>query len=151
MNKSKAADTITNRKLDKSKHYAEIWGHDDGVPRGARYEQNGLYYNQQGVCLGGTYKPADINDVKQDLEQAIRELAAENAELRRRLAAQGGELPAGESPQPPADGPKEPTEEELDREAIIAQLKQLNVSFPKKASTADLHKILQKELDSRNE
>lgn len=162
MSKTKAAtvektptNPHANRKLDKSKHYGEIWGRDDAIPANARYQQNGLYFDQQGNCLGGDYKPADIHDVKQDLEQTNRELAAENAELRRRLAAQGGELPAGNQSPAPAtnaeNAPQEPTEDELDRKAIISQLKQLNVSFPQKATTKELYAILQNELDSKQE
>jgi hypothetical protein len=147
-----------NRKLDKTKPYGEIWGRDDKIPASARYQQNGLYFDHGGNCLGGDYAPADVHDEKQDLQNVINEKDAEIAELKRRLAAQGGGSPSGAEvgkPSGPEGGetgkPEEPTEEELDRNAIIAQLKQLNVTFPKNSTTKQLHAILQNELDEKEE
>lgn len=148
------ANPHAQRKLDKTKHYGEIWGRDDKIPASARYQQNGLYFDHDGNCLGGDYAPADVHDEKRDMQEELNAKDDEIAELKRRLAAQGGELPADQASDKAAaatvaEQPAELNEEELDREAIIAQLKQLNVTYPKKATTKELYGILQTEIDSK--
>jgi hypothetical protein len=147
--KPAAVNPDAHRKLDRKKPYGEIWGRDDSIPAGAQYDQNGMYFDQQGNYLGGVYKPADKDDIANDLANQNAQLAAENAELRRQL----GIVPAAVTGVvlQQADKPEDPAPEELDREAIIAQLKSTGATFPKNASTKQLHAMLLAERDSKAE
>src|SRR5690606_38850015 len=107
--------------------YATIYGPDPNLPKGpngqlARYQQNGMYFDQAGNYISGKYEPADAEDIKRDL-------AEENARLKAELEA----LKKGQTDEP----------QPLNRDKIVAQLNELNVKFDGRSSTEKLYELLQ--------
>lgn len=123
-----------DRKLDKEKPYATLYGTDPNLPKGpkgqlARYQQNNMYFDQFGDYVAGEYKAADAKDFQRDLE-------AENARLRAELEQMKG-------------GKQEEKQEEteLNREKIIEQLKERSVKFDQRSTTQKLYDLLQSAID----
>lgn len=125
--------TEKQKTFNRSKPYGTITGFDPSLPKGAKYEQNGMMFDHNGVYLSGDYKPADIRDVTRDQADEIERLRAE-------LAAAKGQTPGVHT----ADS-KTP----LDRTAIIVQLNERGIKFPKTGTTEHLYKLLQEDIDNK--
>jgi hypothetical protein len=124
--------TAKQKIFDKTKPFGTISGHDESLPKGPKgelpkYEQNGMLFDHHGVYISGEYKPADVRDT-------VRDQADEIARLQRELA----EAKAGDK-----------GEQTLDRAAIVVQLDQLGVKWPKTGNTQTLYKLLQDTLDQQ--
>jgi len=118
------------KQFDKKKPYGTISGHDPDLPKGAKYEQNGMMFDHNFIYLEGEYTPADVRDHLRDKDEQIEE-------LKRQLEAS---KKGGTEPQPePKSG--------LDRAAIIKSLTDRDVKFPKTGTTEHLYKLLQDHID----
>lgn len=125
-----AKPTEKQKIFNRNKPYGTITGHDPDLPVGAKYEQNGMMFDHNGLYLSGDYQPAGVTDVNRDL-------ADENERLRAELAAAKGEK-----------GIKvQDAKQALDRTAIITQLNAKNIKFPKTGTTEHLYKLLQDATD----
>lgn len=120
------------RTLDRTRPFAEIWGRDDAIPYGAKYQQNNLYFDHEGKCLSpdSDYRPADTRDLLSDKDKEIARLRAE--------------LDQRNTPDPQKPDAAQST---LDRGAIVKKLTDMGVTFQKNAPTDKLYAILQAELD----
>lgn len=128
------------RTLNRNKPYGTIAGRPGGdIPTNAKYEQNGLYFDQFGSEVGGKYLPADDGDKVQDL-------AAENLALRKRIAELEGK-PLVNDGNPVTKEPEEHTEP-LDRMAILVQLQERNIKYHGGMKTEKLHQLLLDSLDA---
>lgn len=108
--------------FSKSKPFGTISGHDPSLPVGAMYEQNGMLYDHNGKYLSGEYKPGNAVDKVEDLEEQVKK-------LQQQLEAKAEGKP------------------ELDRPAIVAKLKELNVEFRGNDKTENLYDLLQAKID----
>ena len=110
------------RSLNRTKPFSTISGAFQVNGKQATYEQNGLYFNQNGEEIGGDYVEVDDGD-------RLENLAQENERLRAMLAE------------------KEEKKDGLDREEVIEQLEANNIPFDKRQKTKTLYKLLQEHLD----
>lgn len=122
------------RKLDKSRPFATLYGNDPNIKRGPngeqpKYQQNNMYFDQRGNYISGEYQPADSEDEKRDLAERNKQLEAELAALK-------------------AQQETETSEDDLDREKIVEQLQNLGVKVDGRLGTQKLYEQLQESLDS---
>lgn len=123
------SDDIKDRRLNRSKSYATIHGRPDACPNAA-FTQNGVYFDQQGMPLGGEYIAVDDQDVIESKDELIARLMAENAALK--------------SPEKVEDD----VPEELDREELMQACKEKGIKVIGNMKTETLYKKLQDHADS---
>lgn len=126
-----ANPTEKQKTFNRNKPYGTIVGFDPDLPKGAKYEQNGMMFDHNGVYLIGDYHPASTQDLVRDKDDEIARLQRELAEAK------------GQAPGIHVASAKQP----LDRTAIITQLNAKNIKFPKTGTTEHLYKLLQDAAD----
>lgn len=130
-NENELDPSIVDRRLNRSKPYGMIHGRPEGCP-GAAFQQNGIYFDQQGMPVGGKYVAVDTSDVIKDKDAELARLKAELAKLK------------GES----NDSPDDDIPSELDRQELMLACKEKGIKVNGNMRPETLYKLLQENADA---